>query len=482
MPLFRLNYLTTLGLLAALVPLATILTTGDAIAENELPVTAQASSPPNVILIIGDGMDDQQITMARNYLLGAKGRLTLDTLPHRGAVQVLTVENTLADTPVYVADSANTATSMATGAITSRGRIATSAGDDKDLPTLLELAAARGLATGIVTTSSITDATPASFMAHISARVCESPVAMKNVTIRDIFVGDCSPDLKANGGLGSISEQIAASPVTVVLGGGRKHFEPTAEGSQKSVIEQAQEAGFTVLTQAQELASVATAERSLGLFASGHLPVRLRGENGRSAQAPDPSLLNHVHEYLGEVTLPATMTCEPEPEFGDTPTLKTMTDAALARLSRDADQGFFLMVESASIDKKSHERRPCGSIGEVEQLDEALQSVLAFAQQNPNTLVIVTADHAQAAQIIPSTSLFAAYPVPIFSPGMIARITTPEGGVMTINYATNSFPYEEHTGATVPLFGNEVARTLIPGYTTQPELFSIMLKHLRLAD
>ncbi|MEP0201833.1 MAG: alkaline phosphatase [Halioglobus sp.] len=451
-----------------------------ATAQEQGPISTP--SPANVILIIGDGMDDQQITIARNYLQGAAGRLTLDELPHRGAVQVLTQENRVDGAPVYVADSANTATSLATGVVTSRGRIATSAGDDKDLETLLELAAAQGLATGIVTTSSITDATPASFMAHISARVCESPVAMQDVTIRNIPVGDCTPDLKANGGPGSISEQIAASPVTLVLGGGLKHFTPQAEGSEQTVIEQARQAGFNVITEPADLASVASAERSLGLFASSHLPVRLRGTDGQEAQAPDPSLLNHVHRYLGDVTLPDPMACEPEPEYGSTPSLKAMTDAALARLSRNPDKGFFLMIESASIDKKSHERRPCGSIGEVAQLDEALQSALAFADQQPQTLIIVTADHAQAAQLIPSKSLFAAYPIPIFSPGMIARINTPEGALMTINYATNNFAYEEHTGATVPLAGNQLASDLVPGYTTQPELYSIMLKHLNLTD
>jgi len=482
MPQFSINCPSPYRRITAMLLLMLMLAATAAAAQTLAQETAEASSPANVILIIGDGMDDQQITIARNYLEGAAGRLALDTLPHRGAVQVLTIENQVDGAPVYVADSANTATSLATGKVTSRGRIATSAGDDRDLTTLLELAAAKGLATGIVTTSSITDATPASFMAHISARVCESPVAMQNVTIRNIPVGDCSPDLKSNGGPGSISEQIAASPVTVVLGGGLKHFTPKAEGSDQTVIEQAQQAGFNVISKSSELASVASAERSLGLFASSHLPVRLRGAEGREAQAPDPSLLNHVHKYLGDVTLPAPMVCEPEPDYGNTPSLQAMTDAALARLSRDTDRGFFLMIESASIDKKSHERRPCGSIGEVEQLDEALQSSLAFAQRHPRTLVIVTADHAQAAQLIPSKSLFAAYPVPIFSPGMIARITTPEGGLMTINYATNNFAYEEHTGATVPLAGNQLARDLVPGYTTQPELHSIMLQHLQLAD
>ena len=120
-----------------------------------------------------------------------------------------------------------------------------------------------------------------------------------------------------------------------------------------------------------------------------------------------------------------------------------MTDTALARLQNE--RGFFLMVESASIDKQSHERKPCGSIGEPEQLNEALGSALAFADNNPQTLILVTADHGQAAQMIPATSLFSEFGISVYTPGKVARIRTPEGAVMAVNYATNNFAYEEHT-------------------------------------
>jgi len=136
------------------------------------------------------------------------------------------------------------------------------------------------------------------------------------------------------------------------------------------------------------------------------------------------------------------------------------------------------MVESASIDKQSHARNPCGSIGEVEQLEEALASTLAFAQRNPNTLILVTADHGQAAQLIPSSSLFAAVGVPVYSPGHIARLVTQENQILTVNYATNDFPAEEHTGTNVPLFSNDVGLGRVPPMVTQPEIFDIMKDYL----
>ena len=95
--------------------------------SREPDARAQADGPPKFILLIGDGMDDQQITIARNYLVGAEGRLRLDAMPQRAAVQVQTVREDDPSVPVYVADSANSATAMATGQLTSVGRIATTA-------------------------------------------------------------------------------------------------------------------------------------------------------------------------------------------------------------------------------------------------------------------------------------------------------------------------------------------------------------------
>jgi alkaline phosphatase len=76
-----------------------------------------------------------------------------------------------------VPDSANTATYMASGIVTSAGRIATTAATDRDVVTIMELAAAAGFGTGIVTTSSITDATPASFIAHVNQRSAKARAA-----------------------------------------------------------------------------------------------------------------------------------------------------------------------------------------------------------------------------------------------------------------------------------------------------------------
>ncbi len=454
------------------------------VSETQTADTAPAaiSSPParNVILIIGDGMDDHQITIARNYLTGVTGQLTLDTMARRSIAQVLTVSNMAPDLPVYVADSANSATSIATGTVTSRGRVSTSAGSDEDLPTIVELASEAGIKTGLVSTASVTDATVAAFYAHISLRVCENPTMMRDALLFDRIPIDCSPDMKENGGLGSISEQLVSSNLDLALGGGTKHFDPLMEGASLTVAEAAEAAGFQVLNNIDDLTSASLDTKWLGLFAPSTLPTRLQGEGGRAAEKPLPSFMNRVHWSQGDVTLPEPTNCEANPDFEGIPSLKLMTDRALDHLSHDNAKGFFLMIESASIDKQSHLRNACGSIGEVAQLEEALQSALNFADENPGTLIIVTADHGQAAQLVPTESLFDAFGLPVYTPGQVMRIRTPEGALMTVNYATNSFLSEEHTGVSVPVLTNSIEP--FPTMLTQPDLFDIMIGHLGLGD
>jgi len=70
--------------------------------------------------------------------------------------------------------------------------------------------------------------------------------------------------------------------------------------------------------------------------------------------------------------------------------------------------------------------------------------------------------------------------VPVFTPGKIARIKTPEGSLMAINYATNDFIMEEHTGAAVPLFSNTEGVGRISPFLQQPDIFRIIRGYLNL--
>ena len=441
-----------------------------ALSPTLISYAENTSSSRNLILIIGDGFDDQHVTMGRNYLAGMSGKLILDTMPYRASVQVETVSKQ--GHPLYVADSANTATSLATGGVTEIGRIATDI-EDNDLTTIAERALDAGLRVGLVTTSSLTDATPASFLAHVSARSCEGPEEVLGSTYYGIPQPACLSDARDNGGPGSIIEQLINSGAQVLLGGGTKFLEQSTIDDE-TVAEMAVGRGYRILDRSTDLSSVPHSKSLLGTFDEETLEVRWQGTDARVGEETETSWLHHVSDYLGDTEQPEPMACEPNPDYEGTPSLASLTDLALRHLSQDNDRGFFLMIESASIDKESHTRNPCGSIGEIEQLEESLALALAFASKHPNTGILVTADHAQAAQILPEPSLYSNYPIPIYSPGLTARVKTPEGGMMRINYATNNGFSEEHTGANVPLFANNVIGHQLAPFLRQREIHDAM--------
>src|SRR5262249_1636978 len=95
----------------------------------------------NVIYFLGDGMGDSEITAARDYQVGAGGRFKgIDAPTFTGEATTWSVEETNPSLPNYVPDSAATGTAWATGSKTSNGRISTTAGTDRDLKTILEIA------------------------------------------------------------------------------------------------------------------------------------------------------------------------------------------------------------------------------------------------------------------------------------------------------------------------------------------------------
>lgn len=66
----------------------------------------------------------------------------------------------------------------------------------------------------------------------------------------------------------------------------------------------------------------------------------------------------------------------------------------------DNPDGFFLQAESAMIDKQEHASDICGAIGDLRELDEAVQVALDYQVKNPSALVMVTGDHWHSTQIV----------------------------------------------------------------------------------
>jgi len=240
----------------------------------------------NVILFIGDGMGDSEITSARNYEYGSDGRLPgIDALPHDGRFTVHSL--TRNGEPDYVADSAAAATAWATGQQTYDGAIGVDV-DGAAHPTLLELAKKKGLRTGNVTTASVQDATPAAQMAHVAKRSCQEPEDTSD---------NCPENALESGGKGSISEQVLTTRPDVVLGGGLEIFEDeeaeSGEFAGVTLLDQAERRGFQVVQDQTALAAVDEADQKaplLGLFADGHLPVDWVGPKATRTGGKTPAV------------------------------------------------------------------------------------------------------------------------------------------------------------------------------------------------
>ena len=406
----------------------------------------------NVILLIGDGMGDSEITIARNYAEGAAGRLAgIDALPLTGQYTTYSLDRET-ELPDYVPDSAATATAWATGVKSYDGAISVDV-NGASRRSLLELAKRNGLKTGNVSTAEIQDATPAVQVAHVSDRGCKGPERTSDW---------CPDEALESGGPGSISEQLLATRPDVSLGGGASYFDEIVTAGEyegRSVLTQAEELGFQVVSNKAELRAVSVADQDvplLGLFAESNLAVRYVGPDATEDGAQRPA-----------------ETCESNPgRPASQPTLADMTGKAIDLLENP--DGFFLQVEGASIDKQDHAANACGQIGETVDLDEAVRVALDYAEADGNTSVFVTADHAHSAQLVEVGST---------TPGVSVTLLTADGAPMAISYGT-SMPgdSQQHTGSQVRIAGYGPQAAGIVGLTDQTDLFHTITRALGLLD
>jgi alkaline phosphatase len=429
------------------------------------------SGAHNVILLIGDGMGDSEITLARNYEKGAGGFFDgIDALPLTGSYTTYALKKD--GKPDYVTDSAASGTAWSTGTKTYNGSLGINIKDEPQ-KTILELAKDQGFATGDITTSEIQDATPAAQFAHITERDCYGPEEM---------AGDCADETLEKGGPGSVTEQLLAGRPDVTMGGGAEAFAQTATGGDykgKPLEVQAKERGFQIVRTADELAGISKADQDaplLGLFADGNMPVIWAG----------PPAVRQGY-------LKPAAKCTDNPEHGsDVPKLADMTQKAIDLLSgsqKGKDKGFFLQVESASIDKRDHAADACGQIGETVVFNEAVKKAIDFAKQDGNTLVIATADHGHTSQIVePVTEddlqgVAEEMKLPIervrdiMYPGLTVKLTTADNADMTVSYGTSedvNVEDQTHTGTQVRIAAYGPRAANVVGLTDQTDLFFTM--------
>ena len=344
---------------------------GRAAAQRARDETGAKARAKNVILFVGDGMGIATVTAARILAgqragkPGEENRLSFETLP-------FTALSKTYNTDFQVPDSAGTMTAMTTGVKTRMGVLgvddtvargdfaATAAGS---VPTILEQAEDRGLWTGVVTTTTVTHATPAGCYAHTPERNWEGDAKM--------------PADAREAGFADIARQLVEQPhgdgPEVALGGGRAFFLPatvadpehpdvkgtrldgrdlTAEWRKKNPE------GAWVWNLGQlEKADAKTTPKLLGLFDPGHMQFAADRAKGPAGE----------------------------------PTLAQMTAKALDVLQR-APKGFFLLVEGGRIDHGHHAGNAYRALDETIAFADAV--TVALERTSPDdTLIVVTADH-----------------------------------------------------------------------------------------
>lgn len=311
----------------------------------------------NVILFIGDGMSLQAREIARIMSKGmTNGKyndlLAMEKLPH----------NCLITTSGYdslTTDSANSASAYATGhksVVNALGVYADSTKDPFDDPKVENLSEilkrTRGMSIGVITQAESTDATPAAMIGHTRRR------ANQDFLAKSYLEQYHRPD--------------------VIMGGGLQRYIPQSEAGSKgkdnfNVVDAFKNLGYTYATNSTEMMAAPDDKPFLGLYYPSTMNVWLDREMFR-----DPKVLKgHM----------------------DQPNLINMTKKSLDILSKNKN-GFFAMIEGASIDKQLHAMDWQRAGYDTIEFDKAIEYAVDWnKKRGDDTLIIVVADHAHGASI-----------------------------------------------------------------------------------
>ncbi len=329
-------------------------------------MTADAPTPggtaKKVILFIGDGMSWNVVRAAELIAKGynpangmSNGKLEMET----GLSSIASITTSSYDS--FLIDSANTASSIATGQkilVNALNVYPDNTKDTLDNPrveTITEiLRRTRGAGVGLVSTAFGTDATPAAFAAHTRARGDYAAIA-------DQYFGG------------------VAKPDVLMFGGSNDFIPQTSPGSRRkdatNWIDQSQKLGFTFVSTRDELMKANT-NKLFGLFNLSNFNSYLD-----RVQYKDPKVLG---------------------DFKDQPYLWDMTQKAIETLDKNPN-GYFLMVEAGMIDKFEHPLDWQRGVWDALELDKTVALAKQYQATHPDVLVLVTADHGH------SISTFAGY-------------------------------------------------------------------------
>lgn len=329
---------------------------------------AKDKKPKNVILMIGDGMGLTQIQAA---MTANQNYLNFERFHSVGLSKTSSGSH-------YITDSGAGATAFSTGKKTYNKAIGVNM-DSIPEKTILEYAEEAGLATGLVSTSAITHATPASFIAHQTNR----------------YMGE------------EIAADFLKTDIDVFIGGGKDHFTNRKDG--RDLTENLKANGYNVAFELDAIKEI---------------------KSGKIAALLSPDGMPTVLDGRGDM-------------------LEVAAIKAIEILSQN-EKGFFLMIEGSQIDWGGHENDAEYMVSELIDFDKTIGKVLDFAEQDGNTLVIVTADHETGG------------------------LTIHNSNILSDSTATH-FSIKHHTPVMVPVFANGPGEKAFGGIYENTAIYGNMM-------
>ena len=298
-----------------------------------------------VFLIIGDGMGESQLEVGKLFHKVVTGDMSSNPSWDSFTNHIMVEPGS---------ESAQGGSMIATGEKNEADIIAQRA-DGTNLTTILDVAEANGLSTGVITTDSLLGATPAAFISHADSR-SNQPEILKGFL-------DTTIDFFAGGGMEYIFENVPSEYSIDAAG-------HTVERSTESIdlANYMHANGYTTYLGNDDAAafknSTITEVKVFACFTAGKLPYYYQ---------------QRMNKYISQMS--------------NVPSLKDMTKAGIESLIQDPD-GFMLVLEAARIDKAAHQELAEYVALEMGELDQTIEYIMQFYNEHPNeTLIILTADH-----------------------------------------------------------------------------------------
>lgn len=285
--------------------------------------------PKNIIVLVSDGMSCGVPAMLDHFLQLTEGRSSHWRQLMESGQAVHGYQDTRSLSSV-VTDSAAASSAWGAGRHVWNGQINTLP-DGTTLKCLFDIFGAKGLKRGLVSTATITHATPAGFAVQMERRDNEEGIAA----------------------------QYLDKQVDVVLGGGDKFFAADKRKDGRDLYGDYSKKGYAVVKGRADLKKAGPG-RVLGIFSASHVPFAIDRKS--------------------------------DPALADVPSLMELTQVAIDRL-KGSKEGFILQVEAARVDHAAHNNDLAGLFYDQLELDQTLAAVLEFARKDGETLVIVTSDH-----------------------------------------------------------------------------------------